>query len=65
MPVLLTVTLADGSTLEQRLPVKPWLDGALSQIVTLDAAAPVTRVEIDPQRYLPDVQRANNVWSRQ
>jgi hypothetical protein len=65
MPVLLTVTLADGSTLEQRLPVEPWLDGALSQTVTLDAAAPVTRVEIDPQRYLPDVQRANNVWSRQ
>jgi hypothetical protein len=65
MPVLLTVTLADGSTLEKRLPVEPWLDGAQTQTVTLDVAARVTRVEIDPQRYLPDVQRANNVWSRQ
>jgi aminopeptidase N len=65
MPVLLVITMADGTTLEERLPVEPWLDGAQTQTVTVDAASAVTRVEIDPRRYLPDVQRANNVWSRQ
>jgi aminopeptidase N len=65
MPVLLAVTLADGSTREERLPVEPWLAGAATQTLTLDVASPVTRVEIDPQRYLPDVERANNVWTRQ
>ncbi|MGH7464447.1 MAG: M1 family aminopeptidase, partial [Longimicrobiales bacterium] len=65
MPVLLTITLHDGSTREERLPVEPWLAGAQTQTLTLDLASAVTRVEIDPQRYLPDVQRANNVWARQ
>lgn len=65
MPVLLRVTLADGSTLDERMPVKPWLEGAVTQTITLDVPASVTHVEIDPARYLPDVQRRNNVWPRQ
>ena len=65
MPVLLRVTLADGSTREERLPVEPWLDGAPTQTVTLHVASAVTRVDIDPLRYLPDVERANNAWTRQ
>ncbi|HEX6134897.1 MAG TPA: M1 family metallopeptidase [Longimicrobiales bacterium] len=65
MPVPLVVTLADGSTREVQLPVEPWLAGATTQSTTIDVASSVARVEIDPQRYLPDVQRSNNVWLRQ
>lgn len=64
MPVLLRITLADGSTRDERLPVEPWLTGAQTQTITLDLAARAVRVEIDPARYLPDVERANNVWTR-
>jgi hypothetical protein len=64
MPVLLTMTLADGTTREERMPVEPWLAGAQTQTVTIEVASPVTRVEIDPRRYLPDVDRTNNVWRR-
>lgn len=65
MPVLLAVTLADGSVHEQRLPVEPWLEGRVEQSVTLELPAAATRVEIDPQRVFPDVDRTNNVWVRQ
>src|SRR5690606_27232515 len=65
MPVLLKLTFADGGTREERLPVEPWLAGARTQTLMLDVPAGVTRVEIDPDRYLPDVDRANNVWTRQ
>jgi hypothetical protein len=64
LPVLLVVTLADGSVRELRMPVEPWLAGAREQSVTIDVSAPVTRVEIDPRRYLPDVERASTVWAR-
>ncbi|MBR9989885.1 MAG: M1 family metallopeptidase [Gemmatimonadetes bacterium] len=62
MPVLLRLTLADGTVMDERLPVEPWLEGAVTQTIMLDVAAAVTRVEIDPERYLPDVRRSNNVW---
>ncbi|HEX2168467.1 MAG TPA: M1 family metallopeptidase [Longimicrobiales bacterium] len=65
MPVLLTFTLADGSTMQERLPVDTWLEGAETQTVSVDVPSQVMRVEIDPDRYLPDVERANNVWTRQ
>src|SRR5690606_31750211 len=65
MPVLIVVTLADGTTREVRLPVEPWLEGAVTQTATLDVSSTVARVEIDPLHYLPDVERTNNVWVRQ
>lgn len=65
MPVLIAVTMADGQVHELRLPVEPWLDGRVEQTVTVDLPTAVARVEIDPARLFPDVDRANNVWQRQ
>jgi hypothetical protein len=65
MPVLLSLTLSDGSTRAIRLPVEPWLAGAQTQTATIDVASPLLRVEVDPQRHLPDVERGNNIWTRQ
>ena len=35
-----------------------------SNIIAQDVTGTVTRVEIDPDRFLPDVARRNNVWER-
>jgi Peptidase family M1 domain len=63
MPVDLTVTRADGTTLHLRIPVDRWLSGATRAAVTVPAGSPVTRVEIDAQGRYPDVDRANNTWT--
>lgn len=63
MPVLLHVTLADGTTVEHTLPVEPWLAGRTRQVLRVEGQ--VSRVEIDPQQWFPDVQRDNNVWTAQ
>lgn len=62
MPVLLRATYADGTTREATVPVSVWLEGRTETTVTLPAGD-VVRVEIDPDRYLPDVNRANNRWT--
>lgn len=63
MPVWVRATLADGAVLEREIPVERWLAGATTATVTLSPGAAVTRVEIDPERLLPDANRANNVWT--
>ena len=60
MPVRLRVTFGDGSTAEHTLPVEPWLQGRTRQTLRIEGA--VTRVEIDPEQFFPDVARDNNVW---
>ncbi len=64
MPVLLQVTLTDGTVIERRVSVDVWLTGQATTTVTLPTAAPVERVEIDRERKFPDVDRADNVWTR-
>ncbi|HUH13536.1 MAG TPA: M1 family metallopeptidase [Longimicrobiales bacterium] len=63
MPVPLRITLAGGMVRDTILPVDPWLHvgGTRADILVLPGA-PV-RVEIDPERRLPDIDRANNVWT--
>lgn len=63
MPVFIAVTYADGSTRTARIPVDVWLEGRREATATLPGGT-VTRVEIDPEQYLPDVDRDNNVWTR-
>lgn len=67
-PVLLTLTYEGGATREERIPVDVWLGGA--RRATLEAPArldgnPLVRAEIDAALALPDVERSNNVWTRQ
>lgn len=64
MPVLLTLTLEDGSTRDVVMPVEPWLRGAMAQDTVVESSSAIVRVEIDPRRLLPDVRRDNNVWVR-
>jgi Peptidase family M1 domain len=64
MPVRLTITRADGRVERQVVPVSVWLAGARRHTVTVDSAATVASIEIDPEQAFPDIERANNKWSR-
>jgi len=64
MPVRLTVTRTDGSTIERELPVDVWLQGRTAATLTIDVPRrSVQRVEIDAARVFPDIDRSNNVWT--
>jgi hypothetical protein len=62
MPVLLTVTRADGSVQQIHVPVDIWLTGVRRYVTRVAATPAVTRVEIDPDALFPDVDRSNQVW---
>jgi aminopeptidase N len=62
MPTPVTVTYADGSTYAGRVPVGTWLDGRHTATLTAPGGA-VQRVEIDPEGFLPDIDRSNNTWT--
>lgn len=65
MPVILQVTMSDGQTIRQTVPVDVWLAGAREYVaeIGLPASGTVTSVEIDPDRAFPDVDRENNTWA--
>lgn len=62
MPVHLVATTSAGESVQVEIPVGRWQsDGTASAVV--QASSPVVRVEIDPDRAFPDVDRDNNVWT--
>lgn len=62
MPVPVAVTYADGSVRRRTLPVSAWLAGNREATV-LFPSGEVARVEIDPEGFMPDVDRGDNVWT--
>lgn len=64
MPARLAITLENGQVLRREIPVEHWLGGARSAELRVPASPAVVRVEIDPERVFPDIDRANNVWRR-
>jgi hypothetical protein len=64
MPVRLAVTRSDGRVDRQVVPVTAWLSGSRRTTVSIDAAATVVAIEIDPEQLFPDVDRSNNRWTR-
>jgi aminopeptidase N len=62
MPTPVRIAYADRSSHSHRVPVDVWLEGRRSTTITAPAGD-VTRVEIDPEGFLPDVNRSNNVWT--
>jgi hypothetical protein len=64
MPVNLTLTLENGETRMEVVPVDQWLAGERRAMVLVQTASPVVRVEIDPEQAFPDIDRGNNVWRR-
>ncbi|MFL5562465.1 MAG: M1 family metallopeptidase [Gemmatimonadaceae bacterium] len=62
MPVRLTVTRSDGTKQQLMLPVTVWLGGSRRQVVRVASRPAVTRVEIDPEGFFPDMNRQNQLW---
>ena len=64
MPASIRVTYTDGSVEDQTVPVERWLRGARRVTVPFKPGA-VEKVEIDPEGFLPDVHRENNVLTKE
>jgi hypothetical protein len=63
MPLTLALTFEDGTAQEIRLPIEMWnLGDAFTYRVP--GGRTVRRVEVDPRRALPDIDRSNNAWPR-
>ncbi|MBM4185002.1 MAG: M1 family metallopeptidase [Gemmatimonadetes bacterium] len=62
-PAQVRIRTASGQTLERDVPVEHWLAGNTTYVIDVGRER-VTRVEIDPAGYAPDVDRANNLWPR-
>jgi hypothetical protein len=64
-PVTIRIHTTGEGVLERRVDVSHWLDGNRSiDLEVPPSAGSVTRVEVDPLGYAPDVDRANNFWPR-
>ena len=62
MPVELAVTRANGRVERIHVPVSVWLAARRTHVVRVARTPDVTRVEIDPEGWYPDVDRANQLW---
>ncbi|UGU18334.1 M1 family metallopeptidase [Sinomicrobium kalidii] len=64
MPVLFEITYADGSKERKTLPVEIWQRGEeWNHLLKTDKE--VKKVEVDPDKILPDVNGSNNIWPRE
>ncbi len=63
MPVDLTLTWGDGTKQTARLPVEVWYLGN-HYVYDLPSTRDLVKVEIDAGHDIPDVRRANNVWTK-
>lgn len=64
-PGSVRIRTSGGEIIEEDIPVEYWLSGSTTFEVTVPAeAGRVTRVEVDPDGFAPDVDRSNNFWPR-
>ncbi len=61
MPVELSIEVEGKPAIGVTWPVEAW-SGTRELTRRVDVSGGVVRVEIDPQRFFPDVDRENNVW---
>jgi hypothetical protein len=59
LPATLRVTYASGKTVDVRVPAETWMQGG-SHVFVVPGGGPVKEAVIDPDRRLPDRDRANN-----
>ena len=64
-PTTVRVRTANGMDFVHEIPVEHWLMGRKEYELDVAASAgAVTRVEVDPDGYAPDIDRTNNFWPR-
>jgi hypothetical protein len=62
LPATLRITFKDGSTSDIVMPAETWIQSG-HHVFTIDGAKPIASVTIDPDRRIPDRNRANNFWT--
>jgi aminopeptidase N len=64
-PNQVRIRTSSGNVLIEDIPVEHWLAGKTTYEVPVPAdAGRVTRVDLDPDGYVPDVDRQNDFWPR-
>lgn len=63
MPVIAAITQSDGKTDTLQLPVNIWYRGG-TWTVKYPSTSKLTRIVLDPEQSLPDVDRGNNEWRK-
>ncbi len=61
LPVEIEIVYANGSSGIHRIPVESFFKRDAAVVATSDDQR-ITRITIDPQQRLPDVDRSNNTW---
>jgi hypothetical protein len=64
MPIHLAITRTGGRIERMVVPADVWLTGARRHTLTVESAATITALELDPEKFFPDVDRSNNRWPR-
>jgi hypothetical protein len=63
-PAEVVVSTSDGRRVTETIPIERWLSPSTRVVtLTIPVTGTVTRVELDPGEYFPDVNRRNNVWT--
>lgn len=63
MPVILQITQSNGKTTTVQLPVEIWRRGG-TWVYKYASTSTITKVVLDPEKVLPDVDRGNNEWGK-
>jgi len=64
-PAKVRIRTSNGMDFQRDIPAEYWLAGNSTYEIEIEpSAGSVTRVEIDPVGYAPDVDRSNNFWPR-
>jgi hypothetical protein len=64
-PAVVRIRTSAGNDLRHEVEVEHWLRGNATYEIEVPASeGTVTRVEVDPVGYTPDIDRANNFWPR-
>ena len=61
MPVVFKVGFEDGTSMTKKLPVEIW-QRQDTWNYNIDSPKKVKFIDIDPQRYIPDVDMTDNSW---
>lgn len=63
MPVILKVTTVSGKTEIIKIPVDVWMRNK-SWTINYPTTEQLSKVELDPDRVLPDIDASNNTWTK-
>jgi hypothetical protein len=64
MPARLAISRINGRVEHLTVPAEVWLQGERRRTVRIAREPAVRRIEIDPEKELPDLDRTNQVWPR-